>query len=232
MKPNEINDLYNYGYKIIQNSSFFKFSLDSILLADFVNIDFADKKLVDFCTGNAPLPIILSSKIQNITGIELQKEVYDLAVESVNINNIKNIELINDNVKNIKKYFSPNEIDIITCNPPYFKYDEKGVLNKNEIKTIARHEKEITLEEIIKIAHIYLKTKGKLYLVHRSERIVEIIEVLNKYHFGIKKITCCYYDETKNCNMVLIEAKKDSKNNIIVTAPLFTKNYGGNNKWN
>ena len=80
MKPNEINDLYNYGYKIIQNSSFFKFSLDSILLADFVKIDFADKKLVDLCTGNAPLPIILSSKIQNITGIELQKEVYDLAV--------------------------------------------------------------------------------------------------------------------------------------------------------
>lgn len=230
MKPNEINDLYNYGYKIIQNSSFFKFSLDSILLADFVHIDYTDKKLVDFCTGNAPLPIILSSKIMEITGIELQKEIYNLAAESININNIKNIKLINDNVKNIKNYFNPNEIDIITCNPPYFKYTNPKVLNKNEIKTIARHEKEITLEEIINLAHIYLKTKGKLYLVHRSERIVEIIEVLNKYHFGIKKITCCYYDETKICNMILIEAKKDCKNNIIITAPLFTKNYGGNNK--
>ena len=83
MKNNEINDLYNYGYKIVQNKDYFKFSLDSILLADFVKVNFTDKKMLDLCTGNAPIPIILSNKLEEITGIEIQKDVYDMAIESI-----------------------------------------------------------------------------------------------------------------------------------------------------
>lgn len=230
MNKTTINDLYNYGYKIVQNEEYFKFSLDSILLADFVKIDFKDKTLVDFCTGNAPLPIIMSAKIKNIIGIELQKEICDLANKSVKINQINNIRIINDNIKNVLKYCNPNTIDIVTCNPPYFKYQENSIINENPIKTIARHEIEIKLEEIIKIANKILKSKGKIYLVHRSERIVEIIELLNKYNFGIKRIRCCHNNLNQKSNMILIEAKKNCKNNVEIESPLITKNYEGDKK--
>lgn len=230
MKKTTINDLYNYGYKIVQNEEYFKFSLDSIILADFVKIDFKDKILVDFCTGNAPLPIIMSKKINTIIGIELQKEISDLANKSIKINHINNVKIINDNIKNVLKYCKTGSIDVVTCNPPYFKYQKDSITNENPIKTIARHEKEITLEEIISLANKILKSKGKLYLVHRSERIVEIIELLNKYHFGIKKIRCCHNDLNQKSNMILIEAKKDCKNNVEISCPLITKNYEGDIK--
>ena len=132
--------------KIVQNKDYFKFSLDSILLADFVNIRFTDKKLLDLCTGNAPLPIILSKKISEITCIEIQKEIYEMGIESLKINNIKNVKIINDNIKNWKNYFPGNNFDIVTCNPPYFKYEKNSIINDNKVKSIARHEIEINLE--------------------------------------------------------------------------------------
>lgn len=231
MKNNwELNDLYNYGYKIYQCKDYFKFSLDSIILADFVKIDYTDKKLLDICTGNAPIPIILSNKNIEITGIEIQKEIFELAIESININNIKNVTIINDDIKNYHKYFKANSYDIITCNPPYFKYDENSNINENEFKSIARHEIKISLEEVIKISNSLLNNKGKLYLVHRTERFIEIVNLLNKYNFGIKTIQCCYNSINDDCSMILIEAKKNSKDNVIIKKPIITNNYRGDIK--
>ncbi len=227
MNNNEINDLYNYGYKIVQNKDYFKFSLDSILLADFVKVNYTDKKMLDLCTGNAPIPIILSSKIKEIYGIEIQKDVYEMATESIKINNIKNVKIINDNVKNWSNYFPENDFDIITCNPPYFKYSSSSIINENMIKSIARHEIEINLEEIVRITSKLLKDKGRFILVHHSERLIEIINLLQKYKFGIKKLEFAYHDYNSNCNIVLIESMKNGKNNCIVEKPLITKNYRG-----
>ncbi len=227
MKNNEINDLYNYGYKIVQNKDYFKFSLDSILLADFVKVKYTDKKMLDLCTGNAPIPIILSDKIKDITAIELQKCVYQMAIESLNINHITNVKLINDNVKNWSNYFPGNNFDIVTCNPPYFKYNKDSIINENMVKSIARHEIETNLEEIISISYDVLKPKGSFYLVHHAERIIEIINLLQKYHFGIKRMQFAYNDYESNCNIILIESMKDGKNNCIVPCPIITKNYRG-----
>src|SRR5574344_1602037 len=208
MIKNEINELLNYNYKIIQNSEYFKYSLDSVILADFVNIDYKDKKLMDLCTGNAPIPIILSgNKKLDIFGMELQKEIFDLAAESLKINNINNVNLINDNIKNIKNYFPGNNFDIITCNPPYFKYNTSSIINDNKIKSIARHEIEISLQEIIKIASENLRFRGKFYMIHRTERLFEIFDELHKNHFGIKKIQFIYNNQNSNCSMFVLEAK-------------------------
>ena len=225
MKNDEINDLYDYGYKIIQNQKYFKFSLDSILLADFVKINYSDKKLLDLCAGNAPIPIILSNKIEHITAIEIQKEIYKLAYKSIKINNINNIELINDNLKNLLNYFPGNNFDIITCNPPYFKYQESSIVNENIIKSIARHEITITLSEIIEISSKLLKNKGRLYIVHRSERLIEIINLLQKYHFGIKSLEFAYHDYQSNCSIILIEAMLNGQNDCKILKPIITKNY-------
>lgn len=220
----ELNDLYDTGFKIYQSKDYFKFSLDSLLLANFVEFNFTDKLVLDLCTGNAPVPIILSeNKKIKIYGFELQKEIYELAVKSIKVNQIDNVEIINDDVKNSLNYFPGNNFDIVTCNPPYFKYTKKSIINVNEIKSIARHEIKITLEDIIKIATKQLKAKGKFYIVHRSDRLIEIINYLNKYNFGIKKLQFVYSSIDANSSMVLIEAKKDCKNDVKVLKPIIKK---------
>ena len=221
----EINDLYDYGYKIVQNSDYFKFSLDSMLLANFVNINMADSKLLDFCTGNCPIPIILSNSIKNIVAFEVQKEIYELGDESLKLNNINNVKLINDDIKNIGNYYEEGYFDIITCNPPYFKVIDSSRINDNNVKAIARHEILIKLEDIISLAYKFLRDKGKLYIVYRPDRLMELLKLFDKYKFGVKKLQCCYNNSESLSSMILIEAMKNGHDDLKILAPLFTENY-------
>ena len=221
----EINDLYDYGYKIVQNSDYFKFSLDSMLLANFVNINMADSKLLDFCTGNCPIPIILSNSIKNIVAFEVQKEIYELGDESLKLNNINNVKLINDDIKNIGNYYEEGYFDIITCNPPYFKVIDSSKINDNNVKAIARHEILIKLEDIVSLAYKFLRDKGKLYIVYRPDRLMELLKLFDKYKFGVKKLQCCYNNSESLSSMILIEAMKNGQDDLKILAPLFTENY-------
>ena len=221
----EINDLYDYGYKIVQKSDYFKFSLDSMLLANFVGINMADSKLLDFCTGNCPVPIILSNSIKNIVAFEVQKEIYELGDESLKLNNINNVRLINDDIKNIGNYYEEGYFDIITCNPPYFKVIDSSRINDNSVKAIARHEILIKLEDIISLAYKYLRDKGKLYMVYRPDRLMEILKLFDKYKFGVKKLQCCYNNSDSLSSMILIEAMKNGQDDLKILAPLYAENY-------
>lgn len=221
----EINDLYDYGYKIVQKSDYFKFSLDSMLLANFVNINMADSKLLDFCTGNCPIPIILSNSIKNIVAFEVQKEIYELGDESLTLNNINNVKLINDDIKNIGNYYEEGYFDIITCNPPYFKVIDSSRINDNNVKAIARHEILIKLEDIVSLAYKFLRDKGKLYIVYRPDRLMELLKLFDKYRFGVKKLQCCYNNSESLSSMILIEAMKNGQDDLKILAPLFTENY-------
>lgn len=221
----EINDLYDYGYKIVQKSDYFKFSLDSMLLANFVNINMADSKLLDFCTGNCPIPIILSNSIKNIVAFEVQKEIYELGDESLTLNNINNVKLINDDIKNIGNYYEEGYFDIITCNPPYFKVIDSSKINDNNVKAIARHEILIKLEDIVSLAYKFLRDKGKLYIVYRPDRLMELLKLFDKYKFGVKKLQCCYNNSDSLSSMILIEAMKNGQDDLKILAPLFTENY-------
>ena len=221
----EINDLYDYGYKIVQNSDYFKFSLDSMLLANFVGINMSDSKLLDFCTGNCPIPIILSNSIKNIVAFEVQKEIYELGDESLTLNNINNVKLINDDIKNIGNYYEEGYFDIITCNPPYFKVIDSSRINDNSVKAIARHEILIKLEDIVSLAYKFLRDKGKLYIVYRPDRLMELLKLFDKYKFGVKKLQCCYNNSDSLSSMILIEAMKNGQDDLKILAPLFTENY-------
>lgn len=221
----EINDLYDYGYKIVQKSDYFKFSLDSMLLANFVNINMADSKLLDFCTGNCPIPIILSNSIKNIVAFEVQKEIYELGNESLTLNNINNVKLINDDIKNIGNYYEEGYFDIITCNPPYFKVIDSSRINDNNVKAIARHEILIKLEDIVSLAYKFLRDKGKLYIVYRPDRLMELLKLFDKYKFGVKKLQCCYNNSDSLSSMILIEAMKNGHDDLKILAPLYTENY-------
>lgn len=186
-------------------------------------------KIIDFCTGNAPIPMILSTLTDsNIIGVELQKEIYNLAVQSIKINNLEDrITLLNMNVLDIFNVYETDSFDLITCNPPYFKVNEFSNLNNNMIKSIARHEIEIKLEDICRISKKLLKNNGSLVLVHRTDRLSEIINMLLKYNLQPKRIRFLYPKELENSNLVLIDARKNGNIGLKVLPPLICHNMDG-----
>lgn len=223
----EINDLvYFKDIKIVQDKDYFNFSLDSILLPNFVEITRKTKKILDMCTGNAPIPLILSTKTDaKIYGVELQKEVYDLAKETIKINNLDNqIELINDNIKNLKKIFDTETFDIITCNPPYFKKKDDSIINENKVKSVARHEIEMELEDVMIISKALLKNEGSLVLVHRTDRLIEIIELMQKHNIEPKRMRLIYPKVNMESNLVLIDGRKNGKEGLKILPPLYIHN--------
>ncbi len=217
-----INDLYDYGLKIYQMEDKFKFSLDSILLAEFVELKQNTKHIVDFCTGNAPVPLILSTKTKaHIYGFEIQSKISKLASLSVRENSLDSqISIVNANFSDVLEYVLPESIDAVTCNPPYFKYDKNSsLINDDEEKAIARHEITMTLEDIMVAAKYILKNKAPLYIVHRCDRLDEILSCLEKYNFKIKKLQFIYAGYDKEAIMVLVKATKNGKSGSLKVLP-------------
>ena len=209
------NDLFDYENRYIyQYEDGFKFSIDSILLAEYVT-NYNNAIILDMCTGNAPVPLILSTKTDSkIYAFEIQKEVADLANESVKYNKLNNqITIFNDDINNISKYFEAESFNIITCNPPYFK-DNIINLNKNDLLTIARHEIKVNLEEIFSIASTYLKQNGYFYLVHRPERLDDIICNGIKYNIPVKEIQLITTKEDNAPSILLVKCRKNGKPGI------------------
>lgn len=164
----------------------------------------------------------------NIIGVELQKEIYNLAVQSIKINNLEDrITLLNMNVLDIFNVYETDSFDLITCNPPYFRVNEFSNLNNNMIKSIARHEIEIKLEDICRISKKLLKNNGSLVLVHRTDRLSEIINMLLKYNLQPKRIRFLYPKELENSNLVLIDARKNGNVGLKVLPPLICHNMDG-----
>ena len=222
--------LLNKNLKIIQRSDYFNFSIDSLLISEFVNIQKNTKKILDLGTGNAAIPLFLSKKTSaKIYGIEIQEISYNLALRNININNLnEQIYIIYDNMKNYLKYFNMGFFDIIISNPPFFKINENvNFLNNLEQLSIARHEVEISLDEIIKIASELVKDRGYFYLVHRADRLSEILNNLLNYRFEAKKIKFCYTTKHKNAKIVLIEAIKNGKSGLTILPPLIINKENG-----
>ena len=220
----QIHNLLGYdGIKIIQDDQAFSFSIDSLLLASFIKVKANTKNIIDLCCGNGPIPLFLTLKTNaNIIGVEIQKYIATLAKRSIELNNINNIEIINENLIDIYKAVGANKFDIVSVNPPYFKYQEDSHINKNELLSIARHEIDCNLDDIIKEANRLLIDGGSLYLIHRSERLQDILSTLKKYNFGAKDIRFVYPKINDEASLlVLIEAKKNRKENVNVLKPLY-----------
>ncbi len=211
------NDLFDYKNRYIyQYEKGFKFSLDSILLAEYVKVSNKIKLIVDFGTGNAPIPLILSTKTKtNIIGVELQKQIYDIALESIKLNNLDNqITIINDNIINILNHINEETADIVVSNPPYFVKNGQNMINKDEAKMIARHDQECDLETIFVYGKKILKNKGCLYLSNRITRLDDIIVLGRKYNLGVKEIAFIDTKGDKNLKTILVKCVKGSKPGI------------------
>ena len=224
------NRLLNFKDKIIyQNDDYFAFSLDSVLLANFVTLKLSDKKIVDFCSGNGPIPMLMSFRTKSrIFGVELQKEIFDMGYDSIKENGMDSqIEFINADVIDISKIMDAESVDVVTCNPPYFKYKEDSLINDNMVLTIARHEVKLKLEDVIKNARYILKNGGTFAMVHRPDRMIEIINLMQKYGIEPKKIRLVYPKMGKDANILLIEGIKNGKTGLKVLSPLYTHNEDG-----
>lgn len=223
----EINYVLGYdNLKIYQNAEMFKFSLDSVLLANFVTINPSTKKILDIGTGNAIIPLILSTKTKSkITGVEIQKEVANLANKSVKINNLdEQINIINKDINEYLKTDETEVYDVITCNPPFFKLNEKSIINESKCKQIARHEITLNLYNLIRISKKLLKNNGRLAIVHRPERLIEIIENMKKNNIEPKKLCFVYPKTNMESNILLIEGIKNGKPGIKILPPIYTHN--------
>lgn len=226
-------EIINYvlGYenlKIIQDTNSFRFSIDSVLLPNFVTINKNIKKILDIGTGNAPIPLILSTKTNaQITGIEIQKKSAELAKKSVALNRLENqIQIIHDDIRSYP--FETEEYDVITCNPPFFKVCKNSHFNETDEKTIARHEVTLTLENVLKLARKLLKNGGIIALVHRPERLVDILVEMRKNNIEPKKIQYVYPNEKENSHILLIEGKKNGNPGLKILPPLYLHQEDGN----
>lgn len=227
-----INNLLNYNkLKIYQNSDWFSFSLDSVLLANFVKVN-NKMKIIDFCTGNAPIPLFLSTKTKSsIIGVELQEKVCDLAKKSVDINNLSSqITILNKDVNDISNIYETDSFDLITCNPPYFKMSEESNVNNNQIKAIARHEILLCLDDIFKCARKILKNNGKIAMVHRTDRLIDIISSMKQNNIEPKRLKIIYPFENSKSNLVLIEGVKNGKPGLEIENSLVVHNPDGSYK--
>lgn len=225
------NNLLNYkNAYIYQDTDYFKMSLDSLLLANFVTINLSDKKILDIATGNAPIPMLLTYRTNaKIYGVEIQKEIFELGKLSVKENNMDNqIELINDDANNLINSFSSDTFDVITCNPPYFKTSNEKFENENKVKSLARHEKTLNLEDVFIISSKLLKNNGRLSMVHRTERFIEIISIAKKYNFELKKVRFVYPKKSKNSDLVLLLFSLNGKPGLKMLSPLFIYDDNGN----
>ena len=224
-----INDLLNYNnLKIVQNTNWFSFSIDSVLLANFVNVR-KNMKIVDFCTGNAPIPLFLSTRINSkILGVELQKDIYNMAVKSIKLNKLEdNIEIINKDVKDFCKESETDIYDLITCNPPYFKYNSDSKINLNDVKSIARHEIHLNLDDIFKGAKKILKNNGRIVIVHRTDRLIDIIISMKQNNIEPKRLRFIYPFKDGKSNLVLVEGSKNGKPGLILEKNIIVHNSDG-----
>ena len=208
--------------KIIQRNDFQNFTLDTVLLADFTKINRKTKKVLDIGTGCGIIPILLAEKSKaEIVGIELQKEMADIAERNVQ-NYEERINIINDDIKNYQKIFKKDEFDCIVTNPPYFEFKgDINQINNSPQMSLARHNIDLTLEQIIKISAWLLKNSGHFSIVFRSERLVEMLKLLTENKLEPKRMRNCYTKRNQDAKICMLEAVKDADKGLKIEMPIY-----------
>lgn len=223
-----VDDLQIKGYKIIQNTQGFCFGMDAVLLADYAKIK-KKSKVMDLCSGTGIVPILLEAKydLDEIQGLEYQKEYVEMAMRSVCMNHQEEKILVKEgDVRNVRTEYEQDSFDYVTCNPPYMTGNH-GLMNPDYGKAIARHEILCSLQDVVMAAKWLLKPTGHFVMVHRPFRLAEIIYCLKENKLEPKRMRLVYPYIDKEPNMVLIEAVKGGRQRITVEPPLIVYEKNG-----
>ncbi|MBE6065978.1 tRNA1(Val) (adenine(37)-N6)-methyltransferase [Clostridium cochlearium] len=205
-----LDDLQLNNIFVIQKKSGFRFGMDAVLLANFATIKKNDN-ILDLCSGTGIIPFIIAGKrkFNKIVGIEIQEQMVDMAKRTSIYNKLdEKIKFIVGDLKDIDLLKKLGKFDVITVNPPY-KLKNSGIINENSKESIARHEILCDIDDVIKAANILLKDRGRFFMVHRPERIVDILTTMRKYKIEPKLIKLIQPNEEKSPNLLLIEGHKN-----------------------
>lgn len=222
LRPNEVIEDLGDGFKIIQNKTMFCYGTDAAKLSDFI-VAKPKEKLIDLCSGNGIIPILLCKKTRcnDITALEIQKEVCELTERSVKLNNLTDrIKVQNADLRQVKSIYDCGFFDVVTCNPPYMPAGT-GKTNLSDFVNIARHEIMCTLEDVITSAAYLVKNGGRFYMVHRAERLSDIIYIMRVNNLQPKRMSFISANPESSPSLVLIEAQKDRKSGLIITKPIY-----------
>jgi tRNA1(Val) A37 N6-methylase TrmN6 len=228
MEKLHMHDLLAYdGLKIFQRDDLFKFSIDALLLGDFVQINPTAKKIIDLGCGLGAVSLYLSLKTNaEIVGIDIQKDVIDLANKSIAYNQLDTkIRCYQRDIKHAYKDFETNQFDVVVCNPPFYKSNEVKQQNDLESLSLSRHEVSLNLNDLFLATKRLLSNGGKFYFIHRVERMDEIIIELNKHNFVAKRMRFVYTKPGKPAKMLLVEARHNgSMGSLEIQEPLYIYN--------
>lgn len=224
------DDLQLNGLKLIQNPDWFCFGTDAVLLADYASKSVKkNAKILDMCSGNGIIPILLSAKssASKIYGLEIQENVVEMAKRSILLNKLENkIEMIHGDLKNADTTFGRSFFNNITCNPPY-KEAGGGLTNKSDSVTLARHEILCSLEDIIRVSSILLEPYGKLCMIHRPERLADTLCLMRQYKIEPKRIRFIHPSPQKTATMFLVEGAYCGKPKLFMDPPLYIYDESG-----
>ena len=222
-----IDDLQYKGLKIIQNPKGFCFGMDAVLISSFAKIK-KGTVVADLGCGTGIISILLSKKTQasSIIGVEIQSDAADMAERSIRMNSIQDrVRIINADIKEVPLLLGRSSMDAVVTNPPY-RTCGCGIINPDDVKAVARHEIMCTLEDIIRTTKDILKPGGKLFMVHRPDRLADIMWSLRNYKLEPKKLRFVHPRIGTAPNLILIEALRGGNAYLKVEKPLYI--YEGN----
>lgn len=230
LRENErIDDLEYKELKIIQNKDGFCFGIDAVLLSDFAKNIKAHSRVIDLGTGTGIISILLcgKTKLEKVIGVEVQEEVSDMARRSSKLNGLEDkFEIINKNILELNQVFENNSFDVVVTNPPY-KKQNTGIINDDERKLISRHEILANLKDFIYVSSKILKDRGEFYMVHRSERMVDIFSIMREYKIEPKEVRLVFSNEKNPPKMVLIKGVKNGGEYLKFRENLYIYNEDG-----
>lgn len=217
--------------RIIQSPTVFAFSLDAVLLARFAYLPIQKGNIIDLCSGNGVVPLLISKRTKaTIVGVEIQERLYSMAIRSVKYNRLSDqIKMIHGDLKEMPEQLGYGKFDALTCNPPYFMTPPSGDTNINEHLAIARHEMMCTLKDVIQVSSQLLRQGGKASFVHRPDRLLELLMLMREYQLEPKRLRFVYPNESKEANTILVEGIKNGRTGLKVLPPLYV--YDSENKY-
>ena len=202
----KLEDLLVNDYKILQSDKKYRFSRDSVLLADFCEIKQNDF-VVDFCSGSGIIAFLIKAKNlwQKIVGVEIDKEFVDMANRTKLFNKMNDIDFVAEDVKNIDKIFKNGSVDVVVCNPPYYK---NLPTNTTCVNAQAKYEINLNLAELLHSASKILKNNGKLFMCYPLSRLQELCSESLKENLYLKTIK---FIENSNNKNILVKFVKNGK---------------------
>ncbi len=215
--------------KILQSNRGYRFSLDSLLLADFVNLEYPGQ-IADLGAGSGIIGILLAKRFpsSNVLLIEVQDSLSELAGKNIKINKLDDrVRLCQMDIMGVcTRGIKPNNFDLVISNPP-FRKPSSGKVSPYDERAIARHEIKISLPKLIDAAFYLLKGKGRFCFIFHATRLVDVVETLRLNRFEPKRLCFIHSDMNREAKMFLMEATKEGNPQLTIEKPFFIHDKNG-----